>query len=184
VPPDVEPRCPLDRGIPGPGPSLRLQLPAPHLLSTRRSPTCPGRGQGWSQGPVLPPSSAPRSPRGAVRRRLVLKAASLHRGQGRGQSLRAAAARRQRHPPGWPRCPWWASGRVGSGSHCARAGGSRVVLTLLAPPPSPSSAPAAVCCCACASRELRSCTCPTPSTPSPPPLCPSARTVSPAREDS
>lgn len=105
---------------------------------------CPGRGRGQGRGPDRDqgsgvPPLAQRQPRGAVRRQLVLKAASLLRGPDPDQSLRAAAALRPRRPPGWPRCPWWAGGRAGSGSHCARAGGSRAALTLSAPPQLPPS---------------------------------------------
>lgn len=146
-----------------------------------RALTCPGRGRGQGRGPDRDqgsgvPPLAQRQPRGAVRRQLVLKAASLLRGPDPDQSLRAAAALRPRRPPGWPHCPWWAGGRAGSGSHCARAGGSRAALTLSAPPqlpPSPSSARTAACCCACASRAPLSCT--------RPPFPPRARSRQPAK---
>ncbi|KAF5921623.1 hypothetical protein HPG69_012793 [Diceros bicornis minor] len=103
------------------------------LRAPRHALTCPGRdrGRGRGLGQVVPRSLAPRLPRGAVRRRAVLKAAFLRRGPGRGRNLREAAARRQRRPPGWPRCPWWAGRRAGSGPHWALAGGSRATAHTL-----------------------------------------------------
>lgn len=115
----------LDRGVMGPGPSHRLQLPAlPTPLAPQHALTCPGRGRGldrdpgWDRSPVVRWSPAQRLLRGAVRRRPVLKAACLRRGPdpGRGRGLRAALAHRQRRPLGWPRCPWRAGGRAGSES--------------------------------------------------------------------
>lgn len=153
----------LDRRVVGPGTGLRLRLhtPVPSCSRPRelcRALTCPDHPQARGLDPRVRRSPAPRLSPGAVLRLPVLKAASRHRGpgRGRGRSLRAAAARRQRRPPGWPRCPWRAGGRAGSGSHWARAGGSRATLTRSAPPPppppSPSSASAAACHCACAAR--------------------------------
>lgn len=86
--------------------------------------TCRGPGWGAPRGP-----GAPRPPRGAVRRRPVLKAASLRRGLHPGQGLRAAAARRQRRPPGWPRCPW--RRRAAGQGRAGPAGGSRAAAHTL-----------------------------------------------------
>lgn len=152
-----------------PRPQIQTTAPCPPGAQTRAL-TCPGRGRDQGRGPDRDqgsgvPPLAQHQPRGAVRRQLVLKAASLLRGPDPDQSLRAAAALRPRRPPGWPRCPWRAGGRAGSGSHCARAGGSRAALTLSAPPqlpPSPSLAHTAAWCCACASSAPLPCTRPPP----------------------
>lgn len=126
---------------------------------------------------MVPLAPAQRLPRGAVRRRPVLKAASLRRGPDRGRGLQAAAARRQRRPLGWPRCPWWAGGRGWGRAEPGPAAPGRL-LTLSAPPPPPSPnlarAAACRCACACATHSPLSCTRPSP----PPP-----RALPPARED-
>lgn len=135
---------------PRPGPPAAAPRPprAPRLALT-----CRGRGRdpGRGRGRVVPRAPAQRLTRGAVRRRPVLKAASRRRGPDPGQGPRAAAARRQRRPPGWPRCPWRAGGvavgvavspgrRLPGGCSHSRRGRRRHLPARLAPPPAAAHA--------------------------------------------